>query len=66
MLRVAWIVFVEKSGFQKNFEKFWLRKFSVRVILYTYLFDTRCNPFDRARGRPAGVHASRARGVYNV
>ena len=35
MIRVAWIV--EKSGFQKNFEKFWLRKFSVRFILDTYL-----------------------------
>ena len=35
MNRVGWIV--EKSGFQKNFEKFWLRKFSIQVILDTYL-----------------------------
>ena len=35
MNRVAWTV--EKSGFQKNFEKFWLRKFSIQVILDTYL-----------------------------
>ena len=35
MIRVTWIV--EKSGFQKNFEKFCLRKFLVRVILDTYL-----------------------------
>ena len=24
---------VEKSGFQNNFEKFWLRKISIQVIL---------------------------------
>ena len=35
MKRVAWNV--KKSGFQKNYEKFWLNIFSVRAILDTYL-----------------------------
>ena len=32
---------VEKSGFQNNFEKFWLRKISIQVIL-----NTSRNPFN--------------------
>ena len=46
MNRVAWIV--EKSGFQKNFEKFWLKKFSIQVCLESSRFLARV-----AKGRPA-------------
>ena len=37
MNRVLWNV--EKSGCQKNLEKTWLGKLSVRVILDTYLWE---------------------------
>ena len=44
----------EKSGFQKNFEKNWLRKFSVRVILDTYLWRQGSRFRARvAEGKPA-------------
>ena len=44
----------EKSGFQKNFEKNWLRKFLVRVILDTYLWRQGSRFRARvAKGKPA-------------
>ena len=46
--RVTWNV--EKSGFQINFEKFWLIKYSVRVILDTQSSRFRARVAER---RPA-------------
>ena len=59
MIRVAWIV--EKSGFQKNFEKFWLRKFYRYVAYRTSCIESSPGALDTggirfrarvAKGRP--------------
>ena len=45
---------MDKSGFQKMFEKNWLRKFSVRIILDTYLWRQGSRFRARAaKGKPA-------------
>ena len=52
MIRVAWNM--NWSSFQKKFENFWLRKFSVRVIIEAYLWKQSSRFRDRvAKGRPA-------------